>query len=75
MSEAKSNCAHEQYVTGASIYYYLPSINDMENIQKYEKAFPLKNDFYWTTNGLYNPVTKATATSGEGYIRCILKHK
>ena len=75
MSEAMTNCDHGKYAAGISIYYYLPSINDMENIQKYERAFPLKNDFYWTTDGLYNPVTKATATSGEGYIRCILKHK
>lgn len=75
MSDAKTNCNHGKYVAGISIHYYLPSINDMENIQKYERAFPLKNDFYWTTDGLYNPVTRATATSGEGYIRCILKHK
>lgn len=75
MSDAKVNCSHEKFVSGVSINYYLPSISDMKNIQKYERAFPLKNDFYWTTDGLYNPVTGATASSGEGYIRCILKHK
>lgn len=45
ISEAMTNCDHGKYAAGISIYYYLPSINDMENIQKYERAFPLKMIF------------------------------
>lgn len=75
LMDAKKYCKHNEYVTGA-LNSYLPSQADIKQIIKYEKAFPLKNDSYWTTNGLINGSTGeliSNPNQGDGYIRCIYK--
>lgn len=75
LADAKKYCKHGEYVTGY-LNSYLPSQADIKQIIKYEKAFPLKNDSYWTMNGLINGSTGeliSNPNQGDGYIRCIYK--
>lgn len=75
MEQAKTYCRHGEYSGTGAMFSYLPSQADIKQIIKYEKAFPLKNDSYWTTDGLINGITgEFMSTSRSGYIRCIYKN-
>ncbi|MEY8485968.1 fimbrial protein [uncultured Parabacteroides sp.] len=57
-----------------SLNTHLPSSAELKKIIELEAYNPLKNKKYWTTDGLFDVVTKSlVGGEGEGYVRCVAK--